>query len=158
MTARSLLPVAVLILAAAAPVAQGSPPTELCKLLRVFAASVQSGETGEFTFRTTWGSNFKDAAEPAMSAKRCEHAGYAPAEKICAYLMQQGSVEFPGTTVKESVACLSRGTAFDRGLSLDRGAFSFPYGSAHRGTRIDIDFDADAEIGGMAFRLTVAGD
>lgn len=158
MTIRMLLPVALIALAAA-PAAHGSPPSEFCKLLRAFAASVPPGEIREFSFRTSWGSGFKDAAEPAaISAKRCEYAGYAQAGKVCAHLMRQGSVEFPGTTVKESIACLSRGTAFDRGLSLDRGAFSFPYRSAHRGTRIDIDFDADAEIGGMAFRLTVAGD
>lgn len=158
MTIRVLASV-VLIALAAAPVAHASPPSELCKRLRVFTASVPSGETRELTFRTSWGSGFKDAAEPAaMSARRCEHAGHAPAESVCAHLMQQGSVEFPGTTVKESIACLARGTTFDPGLSLDRGAFSFRYGSAHRSARIDIDFDADAEIGGMAFRLAVAGD
>ncbi len=150
--------IAVLALAAAAPVAHGAPPAGLCPLLRGFVASLQPGETREFTYRTSWGSGFKDVAEPAMSARRCEHAGHAPAEKICAYLMQHGSVEFPGTTVKEAIACLSRGTRFDRGLSLDRVAVTFHHGTARRGAQIDIAFDEDAEVGGMAFRLAASSD
>jgi len=158
MTIRVLASIALIALAAV-PAAHAASPSELCTRLRMFVASVPSGETRELTFRTSWGSNFKDVVEPAaMSARRCEHAGYAPAENVCAHLMQQGSVEFPGTTVKESIACLARGTTFDRSLSLDRVALSFPYGSVHHGARIDVDFGEDAEIGGMAFRLAVTGD
>lgn len=157
-TVGSLGPIAVFVLAAAAPVAHGASPAGLCPLLRGFVASLQPGETREFTYRTRWGSGFKDVAEPAISARRCEHAGYAPAETICAYLMQHGSVEFPGTTVKEAIICLSRGTRFDRGLSFDRGAVTFHYATAGRGAQIDIAFDEDAEVGGMAFRLAASGD
>ncbi|WP_257387209.1 hypothetical protein [Tahibacter caeni] len=151
--ARRLALIAWLALIAAAPTVHGAPPVELCKALRAFVASVRPGETREFTFRTAWGSNFDDAAEPAISAKRCEHAGHAPAEKVCAYLMEHGSVEFSGRNVEASITCLSRDTRFDRALNLYSGAFSFGYGAGRHSAQIDVSFGADTEAGGMAFRL-----
>jgi hypothetical protein len=120
-------------------------------------ASVQPDETREFTFRTSWGSNFKDDPEPAIAAKRCEHGGYNPAKNVCTYLMEYGSTEFTGADVKDAVSCLSRKTKFDRRLSLYLASFHFSYGSDDRGALIDITFKEDPIVGGMAFRLVADG-
>ena len=120
-------------------------------------ASVQPDETREFTFRTSWGSNFKDTSEPAIFAKRCQHEGYEPAENVCAYLMEYGSTEFTGEVVKDAVFCLSRKTRFDRRLSLNLASFHFSYGSDNRGALVDITFKDDPVIGGMAFRVVADG-
>lgn len=134
-----------------------SPPPEFCKLLRAFVASVQPDETREFTFRTSWGANFKDDSQPAMGAKRCEHEGYDPAKNVCEYLMEHGSTEFTGVDVKDAVLCLSRKTRFDPRLSLNAADFSFSYGSDNRGALIDVTFNKDTVVGGMAFRLVADG-
>ena len=135
------------------PAAHAAPAPEFCKLLRAFVASVRPDETREFTFRTSWGSNFRDDPEPAMGAKRCDHDGYGPAKNVCAYLMEHGSTEFPGADVKDAISCLSRKTQFDRRLSLNLASFHFSYGSDNRGALIDITFTADPVVGGMAFRV-----
>ena len=149
----------VLLVAAAAvmPAAYGAPATEFCEVLRSFVESVQPDEAREFTFRTSWGTNFKDTEEPAIAAKRCDHQGYAPGESVCAYLMEHGSTEFSSVTVKEAISCLSRGTKFGTDLSLGEGAFSFSYGSEDRGALIDITLGEDPVIGGMVFRLAAEG-
>ena len=119
--------------------------------------SVQPGETREFIFRTSWGSNFKDAAEPAIFAKRCESQGYAPAEKVCAYLMEYGLTEFSGENVKDAISCLSRKTRFDPRLSLNEADFDFTYGPENSGALIDVTFKEEPTVGGMAFRLVADG-
>jgi hypothetical protein len=139
------------------PAAHASPAAEFCRVLRAFVVSVQPDETREFTFRTSWGSNFNDATEPAFFAKRCEHKGYAPAEKVCVYLMEYGSTEFTGVDVKDAVSCLSRKTKFDPRLSLNEADFHFSYGSENRGALIDITLKGDPAVGGMAFRLAADG-
>lgn len=147
----------LLVAVAWVPTTHASPAPEFCKVLRAFVASVQPDETREFTFRTSWGSNFKDDPEPAMGAKRCDHEGYGPAKNVCTYLMEHGSTEFTGVDVKDAVSCLSRKTQFDRRLSLNLASFHFSYGSDNRGALIDITFTTDPVVGGMAFRMVADG-
>jgi hypothetical protein len=144
-------------LAVVLPTAHAAPPAELCKALQGFVESVRPDDKRELAFHTSWGSNFKDAQEPALSAKRCTHNGYDPAKAVCAYLMEHGSTEFTGINVKDSISCLSRKTKFDQMFSLNGGEFSFSYGSDQRGALIDITFKEDEEIGGMVFRVVADG-
>lgn len=137
--------------------ARGAPPRDLCRVLRAFIVSVQPKESREFVFRTAWLSNFEGEAEPAIFAKRCEHGGYPPAAKVCAYLMEHGATEFAGTNVQDSISCLSRKTKFDDRMVVNEGKFSFGYGSDHRGALISISFNNDPKVGGMAFRLVAHG-
>ncbi|MFT3763892.1 MAG: hypothetical protein QM761_15025 [Pseudoxanthomonas sp.] len=139
------------------PTAYASPTSGFCNALRAFVVSVQPGETREFTFRTSWGANFKDATEPAIFAKRCEHEGYAQAEKVCEYLTEHGSVEFAGVNVKSAISCLSPKTGFDPRLDINAADFHFRYGSDDRGALINVTFKEDPALGGMAFRLVADG-
>ena len=139
------------------PVAHGARPSELCKALLDFAASVQADEKREIAFRTSWGSNFKDSSEPAVFAKRCSHNGYDPAKRVCDYLMGQGSAEFADANVKNAITCLSRKTHFAPLFKLNAGDFSFNYGSPNRGALIDISLRDDKAIGGMIFQLAADG-
>lgn len=147
----------IVVAAVFLPAAHASPPSELCKVLRSFVESVQPDELREFTFRTSWGENFKDTPKPALAAKRCEHGDYGPAKKVCEYLIANGSTEFAGSNVKNAVSCLSRKTRFAPLMELQNGAFSFSYGSDDRGALIDITLSEDKGIGGMAFQLTADG-
>lgn len=147
----------LLALAACAPAVYAAPATAFCNVLRAFVASVQSGETGGFTFRTSWGSHFNDAPEPAMAAKRCEHEGDEPGRNVCAYLMTHGSIEFAESDVKNAVSCLSRGTRWGHGLSLEHVGVEFTHGSDRRGAVVGITFEEDSAIGGMAFKLVAEG-
>lgn len=153
-SARSL---AFFLYAAALPAAHASPPPELCKVLRSFVDSIKPNEQREFTFRTSWGENFKDAPEQAFAAKRCEHNDYEPAKKVCEYLMESSSTEFSGVNVQDAITCLSKKTRFARLMQLNYGSFSFSYGSNNRGALIDVTLREDGKIGGMAFRLAADG-
>ena len=153
-SARSL---AFFLCAAALPAAHGSPSPELCNVLRNFVDSVKPDERREFTLRTSWGENFKDAPKQALAAKRCEHNGYEPAIKVCEYLMEGGSTEFSGINVQDAITCLSKKTRFAPLMQLNYGSFSFSYGSDNRGALIDVTLREDENIGGMAFKLVADG-
>jgi hypothetical protein len=143
--------------AVALPMAHASPPPDLCKALRSFVGAVQPDERREFTFRTSWGQNFKDSPESALAAKRCEHNGYESAKKVCEILMENGSTEFAGLNVQNSITCLSKKTHFAPFMRLNDGSFSFSYGSDNRGALIEITLHKDRKVGGMAFRLEADG-
>jgi hypothetical protein len=153
-SARSL---AFFLLAAAVPATHAAPSPELCKVLRSFVDSVKPDEQREFTLRTSWGMNFKDAPEQAFAAKRCEHNDYEPAMKVCEYLMENSAIEFAGVNVKDAITCLSKKTRFAPSMNLNYGSFSFQYGSDNQGALIDITLQYDEKIGGKAFRLAADG-
>jgi hypothetical protein len=133
----------------------------LCTPLQEFVRSVKPGELREFTFQTSWGGDFKDSSESpselVMSAKRCIDHGYAPAKKVCEYLLEHGAAEFAGNNVKEALTCLSPKTHFASMVALNRGCFSLSFGAQNRGALIEMEFYEDQEIGGMAFKFSANG-
>jgi hypothetical protein len=130
----------------------------LCVPLRAFAASVKQGETKQLEFHTSWLKGFKDDSSPSrtMVAKRCIDHGYAPAKAVCAYLLDNGAVEFAGNNVKRALECLSN-TKFSPSLQLYSGEFHFSYGREQRGTNITISFNEDQKIGGEVMTITADG-
>ena len=71
--------------------------------------------------------------------------------------MEHGAVEFAGNNVKEALACLSPRTRFAPLVGLDRGSFSLTVGTDSRGSLVEIEFYEDADIGGMAFKVSADG-
>jgi len=140
-----------------APMACAEPSSEFCQLLQSFVTAVKPDKTKEFVFRTSWGSNFKDAQEQILLAKRCEPNDDPAAKKVCAYLMENASAEFTSTAVKETISCLSPNSHFDTQLTIKSGSFSVSYGTQERGSIVDITFREDSKVGGIAFKLAVSG-
>lgn len=139
------------------PTAHAAAPMELCKLLRTFAESIPPNSEQEFTYRISWGENFKDSEEPVLGAKRCEHNGYGPARNICSYLMEHGSIESAGVIVMHAVSCLTRKSRFGPSLRIHSANLSFSYGGRNRGALIDLIYEEDKKIGGKALRLVATG-
>ena len=129
----------------------------LCAPLRAFVASVKPDETKTFEFHTSWGGNFKDSAQPAFFAKRCNHFGYGPAGAVCTYLMEHGATEFSDTNFKRAVMCLSPQTRLDSGLSVSGAAMSLSYGSPDRGAHVSLEFSEDSQLGGMVLKVAADG-
>lgn len=129
----------------------------LCAPLRAFVESVRPEETKSVEFHTAWGGNFKDSAESATFAKRCNHFGYSPAEAVCAYLMEHGAVEFAGSNVKRAVMCLSPKTRFDSHLAVSGTVMSLAYGGPDRGANVSLELSEDSQIGGMVLRVAAGG-
>ncbi|WP_222566002.1 hypothetical protein [Novilysobacter antarcticus] len=125
----------------------------LCAPLREFVKSVRPDESKTFEFHTSWGRNFKDSAELAISAKRCNHFGYGPAEDACTYLMEHGATEFSDNNFKRAVVCLSPKTRFDSGLSVSDAVMSLSYGSAD----VTLEFSEDSQTGGMVLKVAADG-
>lgn len=140
-----------------AETSHASPPRELCRVLHEFVGSVAPEESRSLTFHTIWGAGFKDAADPALGAKQCEHGGYPPGEKVCDYLLKHGPMEFSETTAEDAISCLSKGTRFGPGFELLTGAFSIRYGTDYRGAFVGITFNEDPQKGGMALKIDVDG-
>ena len=130
---------------------------KLCEPLREFAESVGPDDNRTIAFHTSWGSNFLDDPEPAIFAKKCVHGGYAPADAVCEFLIEHGATEFAGKNVERVLTCLSSGTAFGPDIDLSRGIFHLGFGTPERGSHITVEFDEDAELGGMLLRMEVDG-
>lgn len=129
----------------------------LCAPLRAFVASVKPDETRTLEFHTSWGGNFKGAAEPAVFAKRCNHYGYRPAEAVCAYLMEHGAVEFAGSNLKRALMCLSPKTRLDPRLMVSGAAMLFTYGGPDSGSNVNLELAEDIQSGGVVFRVAADG-
>jgi hypothetical protein len=125
----------------------------LCVPLREFVESVKPDERKTFEFHTSWGGNFKDSTELTISAKRCNHFGYGPAEAACAFLMKHGATEFSDNNFKRAVVCLSPKTRFGSGLSVSSAAMSLSYGSAD----VSLEFSEDSQTGGMVLKVAADG-
>lgn len=147
----------LLVACTAMPSAYASSPGELCKVLRTFVKSVRPDESASFTYYTSWGQNFKDDPTPVIGAKRCAPDEHHQSKVVCEYLMEHGSMEFPGSIVKNALNCLSRGTRLPVALELREGAFYFSYGTDDRGALIDITLGKDEKMGGMALRFEAQG-
>lgn len=151
-----LLPL-LLAWAMAPSMAHASPPPELCRLLRAFVASTGDDEERAFTFHTAWGHGFTDADDSVVSARSCEHGGHEHARRVCDYLMEHGSAEFPGLNAMHAISCLSTKTRFAPGTRFHQGHVTFDHGTARRGALIDVSLQADADKGSRAFRLSARG-
>jgi len=129
----------------------------MCPTIRTFINSVGPGEEREFVFRTSWGSNFKDAKARAIRAVRCEHNKYPPARAVCDYLIKHGSIETPARNVKRVITCLSPTTHFDDALSFTEANFTLNYGTEDRGSILRLELVEDPAKGGFAFSIAVKG-
>jgi hypothetical protein len=129
----------------------------LCEPLRKFVESVKPRESKTITFRTSWGAGFKDSEGPSLAEKRCQHDGYDAAKLVCADFMANESTEFPGTTARSAISCLSRDTRFAPRITLHAIAVSFSYGTDDRGSLVDITLAEDSIVGGMALTITAEG-
>jgi hypothetical protein len=131
-----------------------------CKAIREFVASVQPGEERNLTFRTMWGGSFKDDKDPSdkviLASKRCEHHEYGPAKAACAYLLENGSTEFAGGNLGLVMHCLARVDGLDN-VWFETAELSLTYGDENRGANVDVVLAEDAEVGGMALKMTVSG-
>lgn len=130
---------------------------DLCEPLRQFADSVTRGETRAIRFHTIWGSNFKDRGQPANGAKRCDFEGYEPGRTLCQYLMENGSLQFPGESVKQAMHCLSRKNRLDMNIRVYAISVGVPYEMKGGIGRIDIDLHKNEELGGVTLTITANG-
>ena len=138
------------------PQASAAPPDPLCPHLRAFVKSVKARETRKLEFHTSWGGAFKGMAANTLSAKYCEHGGYAPAKAACDDLMTGGSVEFAGNNAMQAMTCLSPGTRFSSGADLSRIDMTFAYEATRRDRDVTIRFDEDPLVGGKVLTVAVS--
>ncbi|MES2898924.1 MAG: hypothetical protein V4723_04300 [Pseudomonadota bacterium] len=129
----------------------------MCAPVEEFLKTIEPDTVRRIDFHTSWGGNFDDSTEPALSAKRCNHYGYGPARVLCATLIKHSSTESAGRNLKRLVMCLSPRSKFDPHLSFASATVSTTYGTADRGSIVDIEFRKDTQIGGMVLGITARG-
>lgn len=135
----------------------GGTRDPMCAPLRDFVQSIEPGTTRDVTFRTNWGSNFRDDPKPAIFAKRCEHANYGPAKPLCDYLMDHGAVEFSTINAQRAVGCLAPGTRFGGAVEWMEGTFQVGYGTPERGSTVTIAYGSDNDVGGNVLSIVARG-
>jgi len=137
--------------------AAASKVDPLCAPMRAFVAAVGPDESRELAFHTSWGSNFKNAKEPAIFAKQCLHQGYGPAQPACRALMEHGAVEFSSTNAERVITCLAPDTRWGKHVQFEQGSLSLRYGTADRGSHVKVSYGEDSEMGGMVLRVAADG-
>lgn len=135
----------------------GTSVDPTCRSLREFVASVGPGATRQITFNTKWGGGFTKDDEDAVYAKACSHDDYGPARAVCKSFMEHGAVEFSGLNATRAVSCLSPQSRFAPLLRLESGEFRFTYGTEDRGAWVNVRFNEDPKLGGMALSIVAKG-
>jgi hypothetical protein len=86
------------------------PDDPLCADLAEFArAAARDGGAREVAYATDWGGAWTE--EEVMYAVDCQHDGYEPGRKLCGYLMENTSIEFPEGNVRAVLACFGEAAA-----------------------------------------------
>ena len=78
--------------------------------MAAFANSAANDGTHTVRLMTDWGAVFaqKAADEDLFYTKSCEHGSYPPSQKLCAYLMDNTSIEFMGINVRRALRCMGQ--------------------------------------------------
>ena len=152
----ALVALLLMIISAHAFAAGSKRKDSLCDNLQAFLASVRPDEKRAITLYTFWGAR-EESDKIVMGSKHCEHSDYEPGKKLCDYLMDNSSTEFPGYNVKRVLSCFAPRPGLPKDLDINSGSFSTRYGSPNRGALVDIDLYPDKESDDMAFRLVADG-
>lgn len=81
----------------------------LCAEIVRFANAVEPGTVARVTLCADWGPRCASGGAYFVYSKRCEHGGYEPASRLCAYLLDHSSAEFPDNNFAGALACLGKG-------------------------------------------------
>jgi hypothetical protein len=83
-------------------------PDDLCDAMAAFANA--NDGTHAVRFMTDWGAMFESEGPDGQPkyAKMCEHQSYAPAQKLCDYLMDNTSTEFMGINARRAFHCMGK--------------------------------------------------
>jgi hypothetical protein len=86
-------------------------PNDLCDHMAAFANAAANDGTHTVRLMTDWGGYYarlKDPSDDAMYVQSCEHESYAPAQSLCAYLLENTSIEFQGINVRRALHCMGK--------------------------------------------------
>lgn len=146
-----------LLLATAGMTASAREKTDkYCSNIASFMKSVKPDETRGVTLRTFWGMRTEEG-QVVMGSRTCEHNGYEPGKKLCAYLIEHSSAEFAGENAKRILNCLSPAQPVRKDLRINSGSFTTSFGSEERGVVVNLDVLPDKEPGEMVLRLEALG-
>lgn len=82
----------------------------LCPEIVRFANSVEPGQAARIKLCVDWGPRCD--ATPGVDtivSKRCDSDGYEPGSRLCTYLLDNSSAEFPGINFGKTLTCLGKG-------------------------------------------------
>lgn len=139
------------------PLFASAEKDKLCPHVDSFLKSVNSDQGESIELHTSWGSNFTDDSETALSAKRCIHRNQAAAKDLCNYLMKNTSTEFPGVNFKHILMCLSPDSKLPSSLNINSASISLDYGTEQRSIDVNLTLREDDKLGGWVLILESQG-
>lgn len=77
----------------------------LCGQVASFADTVPPGESRSIKLESAWGHGLDDHAR-LLYEKRCAFGAYPPGDLLCAWLMENTSIEFMSINVRRVLACM----------------------------------------------------
>jgi hypothetical protein len=80
----------------------------ICSEIAAFANASTDFDVHLVELTNDWGCNYQKqkGGEFAMACKTCTHGTYDPAKKLCSYLMENTSTEFPANNFRRALSCL----------------------------------------------------
>lgn len=138
-------------------VGQAVKPDAMCPEIARFANASTDYEAHSVVLRTSWGSGFDNNPEHLYEIE-CTHSDYGPGRMLCAYLMEDASIEFASNNFRRALSCLSaHGRDIGAGVDIIRldGEFS---SSSARGVdddvKVSIEFDDEDRDEPPSLRIT----
>jgi hypothetical protein len=120
----------------------------LCSEIARFANSASDSTTHVVDLSTDWGGHFaeKKPNEIVLLQKRCDDYGYAPGARLCGYLLQNTSTEFPDANVNSVMVCLGAARPTKMVYDLDYGK-TVLWSHVTRGANPNIVVGIDYSVG-----------
>jgi hypothetical protein len=84
---------------------------QLCSEIARFANSSDDSAVHTVELLTDWGGVFSEDKNTVFE-KACKHDQYAPAKKLCDYLLENTSTEFATVNFRRALSCLGQAQAY----------------------------------------------
>jgi hypothetical protein len=133
----------------------------MCAELAAFANASHDLTTYSVDLKTDWGGQFepKTPNTYVMAAKHCDAAGYSPGERLCDYLLQNTSTEFPEINLNRALVCFgASGPASNS--SIEYAAlkiWSYSAIGVNSNVRIGVEFSPASEKAPPSLRILAEG-
>src|SRR5688572_2539059 len=111
MRCRALLSLAAVTVSLIGCASISEAPDDMCAEIATFANASVDGTERSVRLATDWGGLYtakEDQDEVVTAAQNCAHDGYEAGKALCAYLLRNTSMEFPGINHRRALACIGR--------------------------------------------------
>jgi len=133
---------------------------EMCPAIAAFASASVDGGSHSVRLMTDWGGSYhksEDPNEEVFFAKDCVHDSFEPGKKLCNYLLEETSTEFPAINYRRALRCIgikASGLSPTDDHDLPPTAKSHTVPGVSRNVEVTLDFTHGTDIEPPTLKIT----